>query len=308
MPDVTDDPHADFEILIEKRLHGADSPEEAADLNRHLRDCQPCNHVLQTTRTEEEMLNQDVANYIGDFDWNAAEQAIRNRVDRERAIGRAPRVFALLVLLVFFWPVATAAGWQVYLGIALPLVATFAYWDVVSRRRPQRLFEKAMQGEGELVAAFENHSTDLQKERRAERVAAVIGAATIAGFAVYSAITGGWFGWAIAALLLWLAWTIAAESLAPKNRERNDLLDRGEISWRDYLLWSAHKADSKDRPTPKPPAASLQLIQLGQGVALAILLILMVEYRGVWLWAGAGVALYYLMRVCLQMVLRRRQR
>ena len=65
--------HADFEILLEKRLRNVESPEEAARLELHLRACQACRQEMETIRTEEEMLNRDAANFVDGFDWDAAE-------------------------------------------------------------------------------------------------------------------------------------------------------------------------------------------------------------------------------------------
>ena len=69
--------HAKLEILLEKRIRKAESPEEAGKLDGHLSECQRCRQELERVRKEEEMLRQETADFVEGFDWNAAEQAIR---------------------------------------------------------------------------------------------------------------------------------------------------------------------------------------------------------------------------------------
>ncbi len=288
--------HAAFEILLEKRIRKADSPDEAAKLDGHLSGCERCRQELETIRKEEEMLNQEAAAFVEGFDWNAAEQAIRNRVAREKAIGIFPKIFGLLVSLAIFWPIVMMAGWLAYSAVAVALIATFAYWEISSRTGTQRLLEKAMRGGDDIVQAYEEHDRELTKERRGERFTVLIGGVGIVGMAAYNAITGGWLGVAFAAMLLDFAWTMARSSLSRESRQRDDLLDRGKISWRDYLLWSARDVDGETRLRSKAVIRSLWISRIRMVLWLLLLAVLAVDRGGVWLAAGA-VALYYVYRV-----------
>ena len=300
--------HAAFEILLEKRIRKADSPDEAAKLDGHLSGCERCRQELETIRKEEEMLNQETAAFVEGFDWNAAEQAIRNRVAREKAIGIGPKIIGLLVSLAIFWPIAMMAGWLAYSAVALALIATFAYWEISSRTGRQRLLEKAMRGGEDLVQAYDEHDRELKKERRGERVVVLIGSVVVVGLAAYNAITGGWLGVAIAALFLDFAWTMARSSLSGENRHRNDLLDRGKISWRDYLLWSVREVDGESRLSSKEANRSLWISRTRMVLAYLLLAVLVVERGGVWIAAGVGVALYYIYRVSSMQVQKLRSR
>jgi hypothetical protein len=297
--------HADFEILLEKRIRKVESQEEAANLERHLEECQACRQELETIRTEEEMLNQDAAKFVGGFDWDSAELAIRNRVAREKQIGIGPRVSGLLVSLAVFWPIAMTAGWLAYSAVALALVATFAYWEVSVRSGSRRLLEKAMRGGEDLVEAYGEHAGEMRKERRGDRVAAVLVGAMFVGLAVYNAVTGGWLGVAIAVMILDVAFTIARSALSRVDRHRSDLLDRGEISWQDYLLWSVRNADGQDQPGSKALRRSLWFARVRLVLVHLLLVVLMVDRGGIWLTVGGGVALYHAYRVGTKLLQKR---
>jgi hypothetical protein len=299
--------HAAFEILLEKRIRRADSPDEAAKLDGHLSGCERCRGELETIRKEEDVLNHETAAFVDGFDWNAAEQSIRNRLAREKAIGIFPKVFGLLVSLVIFWPIVMMAGWLAYSAVAVVLIATFAYWEISSRTGTQRLLEKAMRGGDDLVQAYEEHDRELTKERRGERFAVLFGCVGIVGLAAHSAITGGWLGVAFAAMLLDFAWTLARSSLSRVNRQRDGLLDRGEISWRDYLLSSAPVVEGETRLRSKAVIRSLWSSRVRLVLWLLLLAAMAVDSGRVWL-AGGAVALYFVYRVSSKQVQKLRTR
>jgi len=298
--------HAEYEILLEKRLRKADSPEEALKLDRHIEKCQACRQELQTIRKEEAMLDRAAASFVDGFDWDTAEQALRNRVAREKAMGIAPKAVGLLVTLAIFWPIATIAGWLAYLAVALVLVATFACWEIADRRGARRLIEMANRGGEDLVKAYDDHYRGIRKERLADRIVVIIGGAGLVGLAVYNAVTGDWLDLAIAAMLVDLAVWITRSSLSRMNRHRSDLLDRGAISWNDYLLWPLRKADGEMSTSVEAANRSLRLARVRLVLVHVLLVLLMVERGDTWLAVGAGVALYHAYRIGRKLIHNRR--
>jgi hypothetical protein len=283
--------HETFEILLEKRLNGAETADEALQLDAHLPSCDPCRLELDSSRNQEALLRQECALLVGDFDFNAAQQAIQNRVAREKSSGVAPKIFGLLVSLTIFWPVAETAGGLAYSCIAFALIATFAFWEYSSRVRPQRLLASAMAGDEELIGAFEQHGQEVKKERRGEQIAALLGALVLVAMAVQQASSGELGGAIVGLLLLHLVWVILSAAFARQNRQRNDLLDRGVISWNDYLLWSAPSRAAGRSSNLEPSRRRLFALRSLQFALYLMLLYLAVDRGGVWIWAVAAVVL-----------------
>jgi len=293
-------PHEAFEILLEKRIQVAEMPEESVELDKHLATCLPCRQDLEMAQAQQAMLNRETAALVEGFDWSSAEQAIRNRVEREKSIGSAPRVVGLLVSLAIFWPILTMAGWLAFSPVALALVATFGYWEWSSRTRPKRLLAQAMRGGEDLIEAYAQHDRDARKERGAERFVAIVWGALLVGIAVNMALSGNWLGALVAVLLVDLMWTLVRPAFARVGRERNDLLNRGLISWSEYLSGPLPRVDGEAGLDSKAATRALWISRVRLLLCLAVVALLIVEAGGSWYLAAGALLLLHAIRIVLR--------
>ncbi len=292
MTDANDRSHEPFGILLEKRIQGAESPDEAAQFDQHMLACGECRYELQASRQHEQILHQETAQLVDAFNWDDAKRAIDNRAAREKAIGPWPKIFALLVVLGFFWPIYAAAGGLAYSVIALVLFATFAFWEYSSRAQTRDLLSDAMCGEEELFEAFSDHERSTAKERLGERFGALAAAVIVLGFAANEVMNGGWVGIAVAILFVDVAWILARQVLSAKHRRRDNALDSGKISWADYLIWSVREGGDKSPQTAASITRNLWLARVRLIAVHALLVFMAVDRGGVWIAAVAIVVVF----------------
>src|SRR4051812_40102812 len=98
--------HEDFEVAIEKRLHGALTPEEAEPLAQHLAGCEACRRFEALTQTTEATMSTMTTQLDQTLPW----EAIRRRVmaARRSSLNRG----VLYALLATALMVAVGADWN----------------------------------------------------------------------------------------------------------------------------------------------------------------------------------------------------
>jgi hypothetical protein len=192
------------------------------------------------------------------------------------------------------------AGWLAYSPVALALVATFGYWEWSSRTRPKRLLAKAMRGGEELIEAYEQHDRDARKERGAERFVAIVWGTLFVGVAVNMALSGNWLGALVAVLLVDLVWTLVRTAFARVSRERNDLLNRGLISWSEYLSGPLPKVGGEARLDFKAATRALWISRVRLLFWQAVVALLIVESGGSWYLAAGALLLLHAVRIILR--------
>ncbi len=96
-----------FEIMIEKRLHGALGVSESTDLSRHVSSCSNCSRFEEFARTSGMLLAGSSQIYREALDLDHLRERVAKRVHFYRSIPRLTFVVAIIVAAVvgmFFGP------------------------------------------------------------------------------------------------------------------------------------------------------------------------------------------------------------
>lgn len=135
---MAEDTHTDFEIAIERELHGALDRTEAAQLAEHLLGCASC-RAYQNSAVEMETNMQAIGNLFSQgVVWGRVKSALDERVRDERtrftysAVIAVIGLFALLVVAPLVRHRPPPTGMAVALAIGMPL-ALFVAWRRVRK-------------------------------------------------------------------------------------------------------------------------------------------------------------------------------
>jgi len=174
----------DFEIAIEKRLHGALGEPERAPLEEHLVHCQRCRAYEAAARGAEAGMSQRARAAVAEVDWARVERGIRGGVHASlRMLAGAVLAGAWVALVAWLSaPPELRSGRMLRvlpaMGIVVVLVALVAGYSA------RRLV--AMVDRGEMLDTYRQMvGANLQWARRMQWALAALLA-----FFLYKAITG----------------------------------------------------------------------------------------------------------------------
>ena len=174
----------DFEIAIEKRLHGALGEPERAPLEEHLAHCQRCRAYEAAARGAEAGMSQRARAAVAEVDWARVERGIRGGVHASlRMLAGAVLAGAWVALVAWLSaPPELRSGRMLRvlpaMGIVVVLVALVAGYSA------RRLV--AMVDRGEMLDTYRQMvGANLQWARRMQWALAALLA-----FFLYKAITG----------------------------------------------------------------------------------------------------------------------
>ncbi len=221
----------EFEVLIEKRLHGALGDPERAALEEHLAGCETCRAYQSAAREAEAVMNLRARAAVGEVDWGRVERGIRGGVYASvRMLGGAVVTAAYMGGLV--WLSTTPALREARLLRTLPamgiLVVLVAFVAAYSARRLAALADHDEMLETYRGLVFAN----VQWARRMQWATAAIVA-----FLLYKALTGAastfdptvyYGGLALPAAAAW--YYLRRVKLPRAEREARDLgIDGGAV-------------------------------------------------------------------------------
>jgi len=174
----------DFEIAIEKRLHGALGEPERAPLEEHLANCQRCRAYEAAARGAEAAMGTEARAAVSEVDWGRVERGIRGGVHASlRMLAGAVLAGAWVALVAWLSaPPELRSGRMLRvlpaMGIVVVLVALVAGY---SARRLVALVDR-----GEMLDTYRHMvAANLQWARRMQWALAALLA-----FFLYKAITG----------------------------------------------------------------------------------------------------------------------
>ena len=174
----------DFEIAIEKRLHGALGEPERAPLEEHLASCQRCRAYQAAARGAEAGMGAHARAAVSEVDWGRVERGIRGGVHASlRMLAGAVLAGAWVALVAWLSaPPELRSGRMLRvlpaMGIVVVLVALVAGY---SARRLVALVDR-----GEMLETYRHMvAANLQWARRMQWALAALLA-----FFLYKAITG----------------------------------------------------------------------------------------------------------------------
>jgi hypothetical protein len=95
----------DFQIAIERRLHGDLGDAGAAPLDRHLSSCQACRSYEAAARRTEVAMGARAEAVLREVDWGQVQEGLRRYRRRVlRSIGEIATFLALVTLASVVWP------------------------------------------------------------------------------------------------------------------------------------------------------------------------------------------------------------
>ena len=174
----------DFEIAIEKRLHGALGETERAPLQDHLAQCQRCRAYEAAAREAEAVMSERARAAVADVDWASVERGIRGGIYASvRMLGAAVVTAAWMAGMV--WLSTTPALRAERLLRTLPamglMVVLVAFVAAYSARRLVALADR-----GEMLETYRALvAANFRWARRMQWATAAIVA-----FLLYRALTG----------------------------------------------------------------------------------------------------------------------
>ena len=175
---------ADFEIDIEKRIHGALDEPGRARLDEHLAGCETCRAYQAAAREAEAVMSLRARTAAATVDWTRVERGIRARIyGSVRMLGAA--VVAAAYMAGMVWLSTTPALREARLLRTLPamgiLVVLVAFVAAYSARRLVAMADREEMLETYRGLVFAN----IQWARRMQWATAAIVA-----FLLYKALTG----------------------------------------------------------------------------------------------------------------------
>jgi anti-sigma factor RsiW len=225
---VTD--HTEFEVVIEKRIRGEESPEERSRLDAHLAECDECRLILdeavQTVRAAHVRLREA----RNELDWPTLERHLNAEVDVLRSTTRVQAGIAVLGplttagILVCLAPIM---GWRWVVaaaGAEAVVVGAIVLWLVMRTRARQRELESGVANVDALWAA------ELRRRRRAGRLNTVF---VVMYFATIAIVPLFYMPlWPI--LFFLFNPFLMLPMISPELRRRRQLYERGLIDRATY--------------------------------------------------------------------------
>jgi anti-sigma factor RsiW len=149
--------HDQFEIGIERRLHGDSSPQESAALDAHLAGCEACRVFEATARRTEDAMQQRAAAVLEGYDWNRIEARVRSM--RARVRNRPLRILIFSAILFTLLEVVVVIPEHRpqtrMLGVAVAFTA-FSVFSYFFNRERERAAARAADSRVELLIFYQS--------------------------------------------------------------------------------------------------------------------------------------------------------
>lgn len=166
--------HTEFEILLEKRIRGEDSPEERASLDHHLAGCAECRRALEDAVEATRAVRARLAAATARVDWARMERGLRAELDGMRATQRVwvwcSIAAPLLVLGVNLGMVAPILGWRWAVNSAATMAGVMACFGLAQWARMRSMARRLETEASSVDAAW---AAELRRRRWRVRFAEV---------------------------------------------------------------------------------------------------------------------------------------
>ena len=177
---MAEDTHTDFEIAIERELHGALPAPEAAQLAEHLLGCAAC-RAYQQTATEMETNMGAVGNLFSQgVVWGRVRSAVDERVNDERSRFRLSVLVVGALMLAFAIVVPIVKHQAPKLDVIALMACSMGIGLFVAWRRIGKLTQKAKEAERSTDELF----ATLDQANRSQTRRALVGLASACVLAV----------------------------------------------------------------------------------------------------------------------------
>ncbi len=215
-----------YEVEIEKRAHGALSPETSAALDHHVADCPSCRAFVTTVQELGKAMHANTTHGISNVDWSRLERGFSAMTANYRQAVPRIAVAALPMIALITW--ASSPGERLLTGLlSAAVVVTILVVGVVVRRRTDAKLAAVAGQRAEFVAAYRAElEVTIRRLRHARVYLPAFGALWLAIgvsqlIAGKAAVTSAfWIG--IGVLLLVQA-IVAYRQLGHRLRERAEL-------------------------------------------------------------------------------------
>lgn len=225
---MTNEDHDNYEILIEKRLHGAITAAESEDLNAHLQSCAQCRLLFASLQQDEELMTTFTNTFADQFDWDQSERALKNGIAVQRqknTLFNTLLIGSVALASWIVWRDGTGDLLENAILFTVVIAPMFALW-IASRIGLARLVSDLATSGAEREAAY--GAMVLRSERtRSIGIMATVATVVIGGFLSVTFFEG----WLRAVGIFWVAFMILASYQlvwSRTARERSRARETGE--------------------------------------------------------------------------------